>query len=65
MIVIDHFKTERDESMGEIDYVIEENMKIMHKSKDKELGFSKSLSVASKLARNRPEQKPIRAIMWI
>ena len=45
--------------MGEIDQVIEEVIKFMEQSDEDKLGFSKSLFVASKLALNRPERKPI------
>ena len=47
-----------DESMGDIERVIEEIVKLMEQSDYEELGFYEE-PVTSKLARNRPERKPI------
>ena len=53
-----------DESMREIDRLIEEVIKLMEQVDEEKLGFSTSLFVASKLARNRPKRKPIWTTMW-
>ena len=49
--------------MGDIDRVIEEIVKLMEQSENKELGFYEE-PVTSKLARNWPERKPIWTTMW-
>ena len=53
------FQEERnDEGVGDIERLIEEIVKLMEKSENEELGFYEE-HVMSKLARNRPERKPI------
>ena len=47
----------------EIDCVIDEILKIMQASIEEELDFYEE-PVTSKLARNRPERKPIWTTMW-
>ena len=55
---------EWEKSMREIDRLIEEVIKLMEQVDEEKLGFSTSLFVASKLARNRPKRKPIWTTMW-
>ena len=52
-----------DERKVEIERVIDAIVKIMQASIEGEFGFYKE-SVTSKLARNRPERKPIWTTMW-
>ena len=52
-----------DERKVEIERVIDETLKIMQASVEGEFGFYKE-PVTSKLARNRPERKPIWTTMW-
>ena len=55
---------EWEKSMREIDRLIEEVIKLMEQVDEEKLGFSTSLFVASKVARNRPKRKPIWTTMW-
>ena len=48
-----------DEGKVEIERVNDEILKIIQASEEEELGFNKTWPFVSKLARSRPERKPI------
>ena len=54
-----------DKSIGKMDRVIENIIKLKEQFDKDELGFSKRLFVALKLEQNQLERKPIWATTWI